>query len=103
MDITEYERKFEELSCCAPHLVESEFKKARRFERGLRLDIRQIVSSHELPIYKDVVKKAQAIAYVGVKVGSQGNHHEQRYQGKRKWQGPNPNQNQNRNQAFINR
>lgn len=85
MDITEYERKFEELSRYAPHLVETEFKKARHFERGLRLNGRQIVSSHELPTYGDVVKKAQAVAYAGVRVGNQGNHNEQRYQGKRNW------------------
>jgi len=72
MDIVEYERRFEELSRYAPHLVETEFKKARRFERGLRSDVRQIVSSHELPTYREVVKKAQAVAYAGGRTVSQG-------------------------------
>lgn len=103
MNITEYERRFEELSSYAPHLVETEFQMARRFERGLHFDVRQIVSSHELPTYREVVKKAQVVAYAGLKVGNQGNPNEQRYQGKRKWQDPNCNQNQNRNQAFNKR
>jgi hypothetical protein len=103
MDIVEYERRFEELSRYAPHLVETEFKKARRFERGLRSDVRQIVSSHELPTYREVVKKAQAVAYAGGRTVSQGPQYEQRNLGKRKWQGPSRNQNQNRNQPFVKR
>ena len=37
--VYEYERKFAELSCFAPHMVEIEVRKARYFERGLREEI----------------------------------------------------------------
>ncbi|CAA2959117.1 Hypothetical predicted protein, partial [Olea europaea subsp. europaea] len=37
MTLVEYERKFEELSRFAPHLVDTKEKRARRFERGFNL------------------------------------------------------------------
>ena len=36
----EYERKFAKLSCFAPHMVDTEARKARHFERGLRRKFR---------------------------------------------------------------
>lgn len=89
-------REFEELSRYAPHLVETEAKKVRRFERGLRSEIRKIVSSHELPTYREVVRKAQAVAYASVKYGGQGSENEQ---GKRKWRNHNQDQNANGSNA----
>ena len=37
--VYEYERKFAELSCFAPHMVDTKARKARHFERGLREEI----------------------------------------------------------------
>ncbi|KAL2455868.1 CCHC-type domain-containing protein [Abeliophyllum distichum] len=89
MEITEYERKFEELSRYATYLVSIELMKARCFERGLRPEVRQIVSSHTLPTFRAVVKMAQTVTFSGLNVKVQ----EQQYDsGKRNWQ------NQNRNQ-----
>ncbi|XP_022851452.1 uncharacterized protein LOC111373183 [Olea europaea var. sylvestris] len=50
-DITEYERKFEELSHYTPHLVSTEHMKAKRFEKGLRPEIRQIVKKGNARIF----------------------------------------------------
>ncbi|XP_022865654.1 uncharacterized protein LOC111385490 [Olea europaea var. sylvestris] len=44
--LVEYERKFEKLSRFAPHLVNTEEKLARRFERGLQPYIRDIVQNN---------------------------------------------------------
>lgn len=63
MTLVEYERKFEELSSFAPHLVDTEEKRARRFERGLQPYICDIVSVLELGTYREVLKRAQTISY----------------------------------------
>ncbi|XP_022859255.1 uncharacterized protein LOC111380025 [Olea europaea var. sylvestris] len=41
MELFEYESKFDELSRYAPHLVSTEFMKAKRYERGLHPEIRK--------------------------------------------------------------
>ncbi|XP_022873340.1 uncharacterized protein LOC111392270 [Olea europaea var. sylvestris] len=71
-EISEYESKFGKLSRYAPHLVSAELMKAKRYKRGLRPEIRQIVSSHDLTTFQVVVKKAQIITYSGVKLVNQG-------------------------------
>ena len=57
--LTEYERKFDELSRFAPLLVDTEPKRARRFEQGLKDDLRQAVVTFELGTYHEVLAKAQ--------------------------------------------
>jgi len=57
--LVEYERKFDELSRFAPELVDTEQKRARRFEQGLRDDLRQVVVTFELGTYHEVLAKAQ--------------------------------------------
>ncbi|XP_052171591.1 uncharacterized protein LOC127787569 [Diospyros lotus] len=59
LTLIEYERKFDELSRFAPALVDTEQKKARRFEQGLRDDLRQAVVTFELGTYHEVLAKAQ--------------------------------------------
>ncbi|XP_022857992.1 uncharacterized protein LOC111378931, partial [Olea europaea var. sylvestris] len=59
MTLVEYERKFEGLSRFAPHLVDTEEKRARRFERGLQPYIRDIVSVLELSTYRESNGKAK--------------------------------------------
>ncbi|XP_022849480.1 uncharacterized protein LOC111371632 [Olea europaea var. sylvestris] len=60
--LEEYERKFEQLSRYAPHLVDTEAKKARRFELGLRPEIGRIMASHQFTTYRRVLQTAQAIS-----------------------------------------
>ncbi|XP_022867527.1 uncharacterized protein LOC111387219 [Olea europaea var. sylvestris] len=59
MEFSEYESKFEELSRYAPHLVSTKLMKVKHYERGLRPEIRQIMSSHDLTTFQAIVKKAQ--------------------------------------------
>jgi hypothetical protein len=56
--VYEYERKFAELSCFAPHMVDIEVRKARHFERGLREEIQGPVSMFKLETYAEVVDRA---------------------------------------------
>ena len=54
----EYEHKFAELSCFAPHMVDIEVRKARHFERGLKEEIQGPVSMFKLETYAQVVDRA---------------------------------------------
>ncbi|XP_052176687.1 uncharacterized protein LOC127790991 [Diospyros lotus] len=59
LTLIEYERKFDELSRFTPALVDTEQKRARRFEQGLRHDLRQAAVTFELGTYHEVLAKAQ--------------------------------------------
>ncbi|XP_020249056.1 uncharacterized protein LOC109826435 [Asparagus officinalis] len=59
--VAEYEEEFTYLSKFAIHLLGNEEDRARRFEEGLRPDIRKAVSAFELPTYGEVLKKALLI------------------------------------------
>lgn len=59
MTMLEYEQKFEELMIFVPYLVDTEERKARRFERGLRVEIRRAIEIPELPTYGVVLRKEQ--------------------------------------------
>ena len=54
----EYEYKFAELSYFASHMVDTEARKARHFERGLRGEIQGLVSMFKLETYAEVVDRA---------------------------------------------
>ncbi|KAF3445930.1 hypothetical protein FNV43_RR11107 [Rhamnella rubrinervis] len=56
-----YEWKFHELSCYAPHLVDIEERKARRFVKGLRLELYNAIAVLQLPTYTDVLQRLQLI------------------------------------------
>lgn len=58
----EYERWFNQLSRYARHLVSTEERKPRRFERGLRPEVGGIVSGLRLPTYGEVVEHAQVVS-----------------------------------------
>ncbi|XP_022851446.1 uncharacterized protein LOC111373178 [Olea europaea var. sylvestris] len=60
--LEDYERKFEQLSRYAPHLVDTEAKKARRFELGLRPEIGGIMASHQFTTYRRVLQTVQTIS-----------------------------------------
>lgn len=62
MKFEDYERKFEQLSRYAPHLVNTEAKKARRFELELHPEIGGILASHQFTTYNRVLQIAQAIS-----------------------------------------
>ncbi|XP_022874312.1 uncharacterized protein LOC111393154 [Olea europaea var. sylvestris] len=98
MEIFEYESKFEELSRYASHLVSTELMKAKRYERGLYPEIRQIVSSHDLTTFQEVVKKAQIVTYSEMKLIIQGQRNDF---GKRKWQDKNKNSGQFKKRTLV--
>ncbi|XP_028094382.1 uncharacterized protein LOC114294443 [Camellia sinensis] len=58
MTVAEYETKFTELARFAPHMVDTDYKKVRKFENGLRNDILERVNVLKLPTYVDVLNRA---------------------------------------------
>ncbi|KAL2518100.1 Pepsin-retropepsin like protein [Abeliophyllum distichum] len=105
MEITDYEQKFEDLSSYAPYLVGTELMKARHYEKGLRPEVKQIVTSHALLYFRVVVEMAQIISFLGSKFKNNRttqkknwqdkNRNRSSVQFKRKNQGPNTGQSSN--------
>ncbi|KAL8093052.1 hypothetical protein AgCh_035075 [Apium graveolens] len=61
LTVAEYEAKFTELTRFVPHQVNTDEKKARRFEQGLKFWIQNRVAIFELTSYVAVVQKAMVI------------------------------------------
>lgn len=55
--VAEYEARFAELAWFAPHMVDTDYKKARKFEGGLRNAILDRVNVLKLPTYVDVLER----------------------------------------------
>lgn len=60
--MVDYERKFYQLSRYVPYLVNTEAKKTRQFQRGLRREIFVILTGLELPTYAKASRRVQAIS-----------------------------------------
>ncbi|KAL5756863.1 hypothetical protein ACOSQ2_021609 [Xanthoceras sorbifolium] len=58
MTVDAYEKKFTELSRAAPHIVENEVNRCRKFEKGLRHEIKTYVSTTEHTEYGKLVESA---------------------------------------------
>ena len=58
MTVVEYEAKFTELARFAPHVIDTDYKKARHFEGGLRSDILERVNVLKLETYIGVLDRA---------------------------------------------
>ncbi|XP_028089595.1 uncharacterized protein LOC114289946 [Camellia sinensis] len=58
MSITEYEAKLTELARFVPHMVNTDYKKARKFEGGLTLEVFDRVDVLKLPTYVEVLNRA---------------------------------------------
>ena len=58
MSVAEYETKFIELARYAPHMVDTDYKKARKFEGGLNVAILDRISVFKLPTYVGVLDRA---------------------------------------------
>ncbi|XP_028071220.1 uncharacterized protein LOC114273619, partial [Camellia sinensis] len=58
MSVVEYEAKFTELAIFALHMVNIDYKKARKFEGGLNLDVYNRVGILKLPTYVKVLDRA---------------------------------------------
>ena len=56
--IAEYEAAFTNLAEYAPHLVSTDEMRARRFEDGLRYEIKRVIRPLVLPTYADVLDRA---------------------------------------------
>nr|XP_017228833.1 PREDICTED: uncharacterized protein LOC108204056 [Daucus carota subsp. sativus] len=61
MTVGEYEKKFTELSRFMGEYVDSEEKRAKRFQQGLKPWLRSRVAAFELTTYAEVVQKAMVI------------------------------------------
>ncbi|XP_028121648.1 uncharacterized protein LOC114318878 [Camellia sinensis] len=57
MSVAKYEAKFTELAQFASHVVDKDYKKARKFEGGLDLDILDRVGVLNLPTYVNVLDR----------------------------------------------
>ncbi|XP_028055428.1 uncharacterized protein LOC114259595 [Camellia sinensis] len=58
MFVAEYEAKFTELVRFAPHMVDTDYKKAQKFEGGLDLDVYNGMGVLKLPTYVEVLDRA---------------------------------------------
>ncbi|XP_028098132.1 uncharacterized protein LOC114297849 [Camellia sinensis] len=58
MSVAKYEAEFMELAWFTPHMVDTEYKKARKFEGGLGLEVFDRVGVLKLPTYVKVLDKA---------------------------------------------
>ncbi|XP_028060448.1 uncharacterized protein LOC114264030 [Camellia sinensis] len=58
MSVTEYEAKFTELAIFVPHMVDTDYKMARKFKGGLDLDVFDRVVVLKLPTYVEVLDRA---------------------------------------------
>ena len=58
MSVAEYESKFTELARYAPHMVDTDYKKARKFEGGLHVEVLDRVNGLKLEKYVDVLDRA---------------------------------------------
>ncbi|XP_022854046.1 uncharacterized protein LOC111375453 [Olea europaea var. sylvestris] len=84
MSLTDYERQFEKLSRYAPHLVDTEVKKIRRFENGLRPEISMIIMSHRFTLSREMLESAHAISYQRTSFEQYAQQSKDSF-GKRKW------------------
>ena len=61
MTVGEYEKKFTEISRFMGEYVDSEEKRAQRFQQGLKPWLRSCVEAFALTTYAEVVQKAMVI------------------------------------------
>ena len=61
MTVREYDMKFTSLSRYAKAMIPNDFEKAKKFERGLRPDVRSGVAMLRLQTYNDVLEVALII------------------------------------------
>ncbi|XP_057972746.1 uncharacterized protein LOC131160888 [Malania oleifera] len=61
MTIGEYASKFVELSCFAQFLIPNEARKARKFEKGLKCKIYELVVGFYVQTFSDLVDKASVL------------------------------------------
>ncbi|XP_058103461.1 uncharacterized protein LOC131247034 [Magnolia sinica] len=59
MLVSQYDARFIALSRFVTYLVDDEGQKASHFENGLRLVLRSCVVGHMLPMFEEVVQRAQ--------------------------------------------
>ena len=58
MTVGKYQAKCEELMRFAPYMIPDEFAKAKKFEEGLRLEVKEKVELFKLKKYAEVVDRA---------------------------------------------
>ncbi|KAL8483097.1 hypothetical protein ACS0TY_025956 [Phlomoides rotata] len=95
LTVDEYEREFSNLARFAGTMADTEQKKAKKFKKGLRPEIRSILAGHrEMPL-SEVVKRAGEIA---ASLQTQGvNQKPAENLGKRRWDDHNKSNDNNQN------
>ncbi|XP_057953923.1 uncharacterized protein LOC131148212 [Malania oleifera] len=58
LTVPQYAAKFVELSCFAPFMIPDEFRKAQRFERGLRQELYEQVALLKIRDFSELVDRA---------------------------------------------
>ncbi|KAK6153864.1 hypothetical protein DH2020_013503 [Rehmannia glutinosa] len=94
MSVLDYERKFNQLSHYATHMVSIDQMKAERFVEGLRPELSGIISVLCDVTYAQIVDRARMVA---VNMNLEGNPHKANEAPKRKWDGPTHNSGENKN------
>ncbi|XP_070660658.1 uncharacterized protein [Malus domestica] len=62
MTVAQYQAKFEELSRFAPYIIPDDAKRAKRFEDGLRIELRDKLSVFKIRCYAELVDRAYIAA-----------------------------------------
>ncbi|KAL2472544.1 Uncharacterized protein Adt_40680 [Abeliophyllum distichum] len=84
--LPKYEQKFKQLSKHAPHLVDTEAKKIKRFEQRLSTNMSLILLSHSFTSYREMLARAKKIWYHKASL-DQSVPQNKDFTGKRKWSG----------------
>lgn len=100
MTVVEYDRKFSQLSRYADHLVDTDTKKAQRFEKGLRPEISCILAGLGQLTYAEVLDCAQKIEFQTSTNNVSRKSTDPTGAGKRKWGEGKPN-NSNDNYKHV--
>ena len=61
ISVAEYEARFTELAKFSPDMVNTDYKKAQKFEGGLDLDVYDRVGVLKLPTYVEVLDRASMV------------------------------------------
>lgn len=57
MTLTDYEKKFDQVTRYASHLVNIEAMRIKRFQKGHHQDISMIIMSHRFTTYNEMLEK----------------------------------------------
>lgn len=89
MTVIQYESRFDELSRYAPHIIDTEARRAKRFEQGLRPELKKQVVPHRLRDYGELLLTAIAAEGESVVPNQVGGKRDEGHQAQHKHKGIN--------------